>query len=70
MSTIIYPKCPNDDIRKKEADLTSPLDKKEIRVRNDLKTDESKGIMMCETCRNGKVIVARGNRFDKIKAEK
>jgi len=69
MSTIIYPECQNDDIRKKEIDLTSPFSKKEIRVRKDLISDESKGITVCETCRDGKVVIAKGNRFDRIKAE-
>jgi len=73
MSTIVYPKCPHDNIRRKVTDFTSPLARKDIRVTSEQKkADEeliARGEFVCPTCRDGKVVIAKGNRFDKIKAK-
>ncbi len=65
MSTEIYPECSHDDIRKHTVDLTSPLDQHHIKRSS--KTPKPNNFM-CVNCNNGKVLIAKGNRFDFIDA--
>ncbi len=72
MSTIIYPLCKHDDIRKNPNDFTSPFDQKNIRVTEmRKKADEelvARGETVCKNCRDGKVVIAKSNRFDDVSA--
>ncbi len=64
MSTVVYPECLHDDIRKSEINLTNPLSNNKIKRGEKPKSN----IFVCLTCCKGKVIIAKGNRFDFIDA--
>jgi len=62
MAKIIYPKCKNDDIRKKDVDFINPLETRDYKPQ--------KGNEVCAICAPGRRIIAYGNEFDYIKAER
>ena len=61
MAIIVYPKCPNDDIREGEVDFTNPLNKEKHKPQPPNK--------VCAICAPGRRIIANGNRFDGIPKE-